>query len=128
MAVEDNMVIPGGSSSEPPSVSEPVTPCAPLGQKLGQQGPEAVCPTGSHTGAPANSRTQSGQYLTTAQGLRLSDTDRSLKAGPRGPTLLQDHHLREKITHFDHERIPERVIHARGAGAHGVFRVRGQTS
>jgi catalase len=53
--------------------------------------------------------------------VRLRDTDHSLKAGPRGPTLLQDHHLREKITHFDHERIPERVVHARGAGAHGVF-------
>ena len=59
--------------------------------------------------------------MTTAQGLRLRDTDHSLKAGERGPTLLQDHHLREKITHFDHERIPERVVHARGAGAHGVF-------
>ena len=47
-------------------------------------------------------------------------TTRSRRA-QRGPTLLQDHHLREKITHFDHERIPERVVHARGAGAHGVF-------
>ena len=60
-------------------------------------------------------------YLTTANGARLRDTDHSLKAGERGPTLLQDHHLREKIMHFDHERIPERVVHARGAGAHGVF-------
>lgn len=51
----------------------------------------------------------------------MHDTDHSLKAGERGPTLLQDHHLREKITHFDHERIPERVVHARGAGAHGYF-------
>ena len=62
-----------------------------------------------------------GRWLTTAQGARLRDTDHSLKAGERGPTLLQDHHLREKITHFDHERIPERVVHARGAGAHGIF-------
>jgi len=59
--------------------------------------------------------------LTTAGGVPLRDTDHSLKAGQRGPTLLQDHHLREKITHFDHERIPERVVHARGAAAHGVF-------
>ncbi|MEV8378748.1 catalase [Kribbella sp. NPDC056861] len=59
--------------------------------------------------------------LTTAQGLRLSDTDHSLKAGSRGPTLMEDFHLREKITHFDHERIPERVVHARGAAAHGTF-------
>ena len=64
---------------------------------------------------------QSGQYLTTAHGVRLPDTDHSLKAGERGPTLLEDFHLREKITHFDHERIPERVVHARGAAAHGVF-------
>jgi catalase len=66
-------------------------------------------------------RAQSGGYLTTAQGVRLPDTDHSLKAGERGPTLLEDFHLREKITHFDHERIPERVVHARGAAAHGVF-------
>ncbi|HEX3897961.1 MAG TPA: catalase [Mycobacteriales bacterium] len=59
--------------------------------------------------------------LTTAQGLRLPDTDHSLTAGQRGPTLMDDFHLREKITHFDHERIPERVVHARGAAAHGVF-------
>ena len=62
-----------------------------------------------------------GKALTTGQGTPLRDTDHSLKAGPRGPVLLQDHHLREKITHFDHERIPERVVHARGAGAHGHF-------
>jgi catalase len=61
------------------------------------------------------------EILTTAQGLRLHDTDHSLTAGQRGPTLMDDFHLREKITHFDHERIPERVVHARGAAAHGVF-------
>src|SRR5690606_32339218 len=64
---------------------------------------------------------QQGAFLTTSTGTRLRDTDHSLKAGARGPTLLEDHHLREKVTHFDHERIPERVVHARGAGAHGVF-------
>ncbi|MET0895963.1 MAG: catalase [Acidimicrobiia bacterium] len=64
---------------------------------------------------------QSGDRLTTAQGLRVDDADNSLTVGERGPTLLEDFHLREKITHFDHERIPERVVHARGAGAHGVF-------
>ena len=64
-----------------------------------------------------------GQYLTTNQGVRINHTDDSLKAGERGPTLLEDFHLREKITHFDHERIPERVVHARGAGAHGYFQV-----
>jgi catalase len=71
---------------------------------------------------------QSGGYLTTAEGLRLPDTDHSLKAGPRGPSLLEDFHLREKMTHFDHERIPERVVHARGAAAHGVFRAYGSAA
>jgi catalase len=61
--------------------------------------------------------------LTTDQGVRVVNTDDSLKAGPRGPTILEDFHLREKITRFDHERIPERVVHARGSAAHGYFQV-----
>lgn len=65
----------------------------------------------------------SGEHLTTNQGLRVNDNQNSLKAGERGPSLLEDFHLREKITYFDHERIPERVVHARGAGAHGYFQV-----
>ena len=64
-----------------------------------------------------------GQYLTTNQGLRIAHDDDSLKVGERGPTLLEDFHFREKIMHFDHERIPERVVHARGSGAHGYFQV-----
>ena len=64
-----------------------------------------------------------GEHLTTDQGLRINDDQNSLKAGDRGPSLLEDFILREKITHFDHERIPERVVHARGAGAHGYFQV-----
>jgi catalase len=64
-----------------------------------------------------------GQLLTSNQGLKISDNQNSLRAGRRGPTLLEDQLLREKITAFDHERIPERVVHARGAAAHGVFRV-----
>ena len=63
----------------------------------------------------------SGQRLTTNQGVPVSDNQNSLKAGLRGPALLEDFILREKITHFDHERIPERVVHARGSGAHGYF-------
>ncbi|MEO5734066.1 MAG: catalase [Rubrivivax sp.] len=63
----------------------------------------------------------SGQTLTTNQGVAVSDNQNSLKAGLRGPTLLEDHFLREKITSFDHERIPERVVHARGTAAHGYF-------
>jgi catalase len=62
-----------------------------------------------------------GQMLTTNQGVAVSDNQNSLKAGVRGPSLLEDFVLREKITHFDHERIPERVVHARGSGAHGYF-------
>lgn len=63
----------------------------------------------------------SGEFLTTNQGLKINDNQNSLKAGERGATLLEDFILREKITHFDHERIPERIVHARGSGAHGVF-------
>jgi catalase len=61
--------------------------------------------------------------LTTDQGVAVDDTDNSLRPGERGPTLMEDFHFREKITHFDHERIPERVVHARGAGAYGRFEV-----
>ena len=63
----------------------------------------------------------SGQVLTTNQGVAVADNQNSLKAGARGPALLEDFILREKITHFDHERIPERIVHARGSGAHGFF-------
>ena len=63
----------------------------------------------------------SGQVLTTNQGVAIADNQSSLKAGLRGPALLEDFVLREKITHFDHERIPERVVHARGSAAHGFF-------
>jgi catalase len=59
--------------------------------------------------------------LTTNHGMPVSDNQNSLKSGARGPTLLEDFVLREKIFHFDHERIPERIVHARGSGAHGVF-------
>jgi len=63
----------------------------------------------------------SGCVLTTNQGVPVGDNQNSLKAGLRGPTLMEDFILREKLTHFDHERIPERVVHARGSAAHGYF-------
>ncbi len=63
------------------------------------------------------------EFLTTNQGVKINDNQNSLKVGERGPSLLEDFILREKITHFDHERIPERVVHARGEGAHGYFQV-----
>ncbi len=70
-----------------------------------------------------NTEDAAGEYLTTNQGVRINDNQNSLKASDRGPTLLEDFILREKITHFDHERIPERVVHARGSAAHGYFEV-----
>ncbi|MCZ8512219.1 catalase [Paenibacillus filicis] len=62
------------------------------------------------------------EHLTTNQGAPVADNQHSRTAGSRGPTLLEDYHLLEKLAHFDRERIPERVVHARGAGVHGVFR------
>lgn len=82
------------------------------------------------TGAANNEKTEQlsnftsiddGAFLTSNQGLRKSDDQNTLKAGSRGPSLLEDHLMREKLTHFDHERIPERVVHARGTAAHGFF-------
>lgn len=64
-----------------------------------------------------------GQLMTTNHGVKINDDQNSLKAGDRGATLLEDFILREKITHFDHERIPERIVHARGSAAHGVFKL-----
>ena len=119
---------PPGPGVEDPSLDEPTAPVAPPPPKASQQGPATVTPTGAPTGAPPEAMAQQGEYLTTAQGARLRTTDHALKAGRRGPVLLQDHHLREKITHFDHERIPERVVHARGTGAHGVFVANGRAT
>lgn len=75
-------------------------------------------------GGPAEvhqTATDGAEVLTTSQGVAISDNQNSLKAGARGPTLLEDFVLRDKVFHFDHERIPERVVHARGFGAHGTF-------
>ncbi|WP_226581931.1 catalase [Halobacillus litoralis] len=65
----------------------------------------------------------SGKHMTTNQGLKVSEDEFSLKAGERGPTLMEDFYFREKMTHFDHERIPERIVHARGFSAHGEFQL-----
>jgi catalase len=76
----------------------------------------------THTGKGGETHQQdSAEILTTNHGVPVSDNQNSLKAGARGPTLLEDFVLREKIFHFDHERIPERIVHARGSGAHGFF-------
>jgi catalase len=70
-----------------------------------------------------NTTSGAGKLLTTNHGVNINDNQNSLKAGSRGPTLLEDFIFREKITHFDHERIPERIVHARGSAAHGYFQV-----
>ena len=75
------------------------------------------------TGSGGELHQQGKGVLTTNHGVPISDNQNSLKAGPRGPSLLEDFVLREKIFHFDHERIPERIVHARGSGAHGIFKV-----
>ncbi|MCK8140790.1 catalase [Flavobacterium sp. I-SCBP12n] len=76
-----------------------------------------------HRDLTKNKSDANNKFLTTDQGLKINDDNNSLKAGERGPSLLEDFILREKITHFDHERIPERIVHARGSGAHGFFEV-----
>ena len=77
--------------------------------------------TAKTNGGETHQQAATDVVLTTNQGLPISDNQNSLKGGGRGPTLLEDFILREKITHFDHERIPERIVHARGSGAHGYF-------
>ncbi|MFD2740078.1 catalase [Sulfitobacter aestuarii] len=72
-------------------------------------------------GEPRQQTEDRDETMTSAQGAPMADDQNSLKAGPRGPVLLEDHMMREKIFHFDHERIPERVVHARGYGVHGHF-------
>ena len=94
----------------------------------GEQTPQGAAAGPVLTPRASRLPAQDSEFLTTAQGVRLHSTDDSLTAGERGPTLLEDFHLREKIMHFDHERIPERVVHARGAGAHGVFESYGTAS
>ncbi len=117
----DNAVAPPeGANTEMPS---PTAGAGTLSEKnespkTGAPASEPVSIDGGLEGVRVNS---SGQALTTNQGVAVSDNQNSLKAGLRGPTLLEDFVLREKITHFDHERIPERIVHARGSGAHGFF-------
>ena len=83
---------------------------------------QSLRPTERGTGGELHQRPgPDDPRLTTAQGIPVADNQNSLKAGALGPTLLEDFQLREKIFHFDHERIPERVVHARGFGAHGYF-------
>jgi catalase len=98
------------------------------GQTVEPKDPSAIASTLSERNVSAKTRQLdpkradgAGEVLRTNQGVALADNQNSLKAGLRGPTLMEDFILREKITHFDHERIPERIVHARGSGAHGYF-------
>ncbi|WP_395320861.1 catalase [Variovorax sp. UC74_104] len=112
---------PQGQHAQPASrLATASTPSeANASAKTGGMAPEGTDPT---VGPLERVRVDSsGQRLTTNQGVPVADNQNSLKAGARGPVLLEDFILREKITHFDHERIPERIVHARGSGAHGFF-------
>jgi len=120
-----------GDASSVPAVGQSVTPPHPVvgastlsesnpSEKVGSGNPQTSFNPGN--GPLDRVRVDSsGRALTTNQGVFIADNQNSLKAGLRGPTLLEDFILREKITHFDHERIPERVVHARGSAAHGYF-------
>jgi len=104
------------AASTSPSATTPTSASNP-----GQREPPA---TQRGTGGETHQRSAGGDTtLTTNQGTPVSDNQNSLRSGVRGATLLEDFVLREKITHFDHERIPERIVHARGSGAHGYFQV-----
>jgi len=97
-----------------------VTERSPTKNKMKKKTPASTASAKSN-GGETHQTALADALLTTNQGLALSDNQNSLKAGGRGPALLEDFILREKITHFDHERIPERIVHARGSAAHGYF-------
>jgi catalase len=116
-----------GVQPQPGATAEPASRL-PLGSTLSEENTSdkvgTVAPEGVNATIAPLDRVRvdsAGQVLTTNQGVRVADNQNSLKYGVRGPALLEDFILREKITHFDHERIPERIVHARGSAAHGFF-------
>jgi catalase len=120
----------GYDNAHAPQAGTPVPPQNPIATASTQTESTLSDKTGGAAAAGVNATIDTldrvrvdsaGQTLTTNMGIVISDNQNSLKAGPRGPTLLEDFVLREKITHFDHERIPERIVHARGSAAHGFF-------
>ncbi|HDR2317532.1 catalase HPII [Enterobacter asburiae] len=112
----DSLAPADGSHRPSPGPSAPgEQPTAPGSMKSPETGNEKLKSLEPHR------KGGEGFALTTNQGVRIADDQNSLRAGARGPTLLEDFILREKITHFDHERIPERIVHARGSAAHGYF-------
>lgn len=90
-------------------------------EAAGTQTPDRANTNAKLQSLEADRSDATGKALRTNQGVRIADNQNTLKAGDRGPSLLEDFIMREKITHFDHERIPERIVHARGTGAHGYF-------
>ncbi|KAF1049867.1 catalase [Xylophilus sp.] len=118
----DNALAPvTGAAVQPPSPSTTASTLSEANASPKTQKPVAPG-TAEPGGGLARVRNDAGgRPLTTNQGVLVADNQNSLKAGLRGPALLEDFILREKITHFDHERIPERIVHARGSGAHGYF-------
>ncbi len=97
------------------------TPANAAALPAGSDAPTHYAEPQGHGGETHQTTQDADRTMTTQQGVPIADDQNSLRAGERGPTLLEDFILREKIFHFDHERIPERVVHARGYGAHGVF-------
>ncbi|KQT11188.1 catalase [Ramlibacter sp. Leaf400] len=116
-----------GIAPQPGATSQPASRLvtgSTLSEENGSGKTGSVAPEGVNSTIEPLDRVRvdsSGQALTTNQGVAIGDNQNSLKYGVRGPALLEDFILREKITHFDHERIPERIVHARGSGAHGFF-------
>ncbi len=119
---------PEGEHHAPPTAAATASTVS-EGNETGKTGTQAIPGEDATTGPLTRVRNDgTGQRLTTNQGVPVADNQNSLKAGLRGPALLKDFILREKITHFDHERIPERIVHARGSGAHGYFESYGDFS
>lgn len=104
-------------NQEKPAGNENLYPSTNPPQRLAQP-PKTTTGSGGETHQATDDKQGT---LTTQQGIPVSDDQNSLRVGPRGPLLMEDFHFREKLFHFDHERIPERVVHARGYGAHGYF-------
>ncbi|GJI96055.1 catalase HPII [Duganella caerulea] len=138
MAFNANKPNEHGEAARTPQAGQscPVPHPAATASTAGETTPSAKTGSGvpPHGVNPANAsldrvRVDSGdQRLTTNQGVPVADNQNSLKVGLRGPTAMEDFILREKLTHFDHERIPERVVHARGSAAHGYFESYGDLS
>ena len=119
---QDNAVAPPAGETAEPDSSALTASTATEGTETGKTGGAVQLGTNPTVAPLDRVRVDaSNEALTTNQGVCIGDNQNSLKAGLRGPSLLEDFILREKVTHFDHERIPERIVHARGSGAHGYF-------